>query len=80
LQPPSAAEGEGLGDSSPNTPQATEPGAPVVTCEPLAEGDSGSSTSSPASADKDESAGPTNLRRRRVLVESDSAKRARMEL
>lgn len=76
-------EDEGVGDSD-GSP-AVEPtdeeriGNPVP-LEPLAEGDSGSSTSSPVSSPVEDPVGPTNVRRRRVHVESESAKRARLEL
>lgn len=46
----------------------------------LGEGDLGSSSSSPARSDMDSPAAATNLRHRRVVIESESAKRARMDL
>lgn len=74
FQPAPTVEPEELGDSGVNPPVI------IVHSQPLAEGDSGSSSSSPARAESDESPGPTNLRRRRVLVETESAKRSRLEL
>lgn len=83
LQAVVVAVDEGFGDSdaSPSVNQTHQESMGImVPSEPLDEGDSRSSTSSPTRNVVEEPLPPTNLHRRRVLVETDSAKRARLEL
>jgi hypothetical protein len=74
VQPSTLDLEEGTGDSGSESYTRTFDSSEV-----LAEGDSSSSTTIPVRNDEDGQVA-INLRRRRVFVESESAKRSRLEL